>query len=212
MAITLRHLKTAPVGDIPWKVTYVVIGIIGYLIGSFPTGVVITRRRFGIDVRDMGSGNIGATNVTRVFGWFAGVMTFVLDYAKGTVPVWWVSQLFPGEGWLLTTAGVSLVVGHCFSAFLKLRGGKGVATSLGVITAVDPWVSLAAAGAYLLLLVITRISAVGSLAGAAVCLGYVSIFKPEQSVRVLLLSLVALIIVRHKDNIRRLWQGMGKKT
>src|ERR1700684_147405 len=94
---------------------YILCVLGGYLLGSFPTGVVLSRRKYGIDVREMGSGNIGATNVTRVVGWYAGILVFLVDLAKGTLSLCYLRSRFPGEPWLLTTASLALVVGHCFS-------------------------------------------------------------------------------------------------
>src|SRR5271154_6882488 len=88
-----------------------------YILGSFPTGVVLSRRKYGIDVREMGSGNIGATNVTRVFGWYAGVLVFVVDFLKGCLPVWLARHYAIGQPWLAVTVGVAVVLGHCFSLY-----------------------------------------------------------------------------------------------
>lgn len=182
------------------------LGITGYLIGSFPTGVVFTRRKFGLDVREMGSGNIGATNVTRVFGWYAGILVFVIDLFKGAGPLWLVKTLWPNEPWLLTATGSTLVMGHCFSAYLKFKGGKGVATSLGCLFIVAPWVAICSAIIYVALLVITRISAVGSLGGLGAVLIYLFIARPALSESVLLLVISFVVLIRHRSNIERLYR------
>lgn len=185
--------------------TVVVSAIAGYLIGSFPTGVVLTRRKYGIDVREMGSGNIGATNVTRVFGWYAGALVFLVDFLKGLLPLLLVKRYYPEDLWALAAGGSALVLGHCFSAYLKLRGGKGVATSLGCLVAVVPLLAGIAAAAYAVVLAITRISALGSLTGILVVLGYLAFFRPPAPVTCLILFIAVIVVVRHRQNIERLW-------
>ena len=183
---------------------YAVFAIAGYLLGSFPTGVVLSRRKYGIDVREMGSGNIGATNVTRVFGWYAGVLVFVVDFLKSFVPLMIIRAYYPGQPWLLTAAASGLVLGHCFSAYLHLRGGKGVATSFGCLTVVAPWLALFAVLAYFILLIVTRISAVGSLGGIVVTWIYLAVVRPSQDVIALVATISLIVIVRHRSNIQRL--------
>ena len=184
---------------------YIAVTIAGYLIGSFPTGVVLTRRKYGIDVREKGSGNIGATNVTRVFGWYAGVLVFLVDFFKGYLPIWAVNKYFPGDHWMAFLAAFSLVLGHCFSLFLKGKGGKGVATSFGVIVVVLPWAAAVAAVVYAILLLVTRISALGSLGGLAATCIYLLISEPPRPISLLILGISAVVIFRHRANIERLW-------
>jgi glycerol-3-phosphate acyltransferase PlsY len=97
----------------------------GYLLGSFPTGVVLSRMRFGIDVREMGSGNIGATNITRNFGWLAGAFALLMDFLKAWAPLKLMQDYLPGVEWVICATGVAVVLGHCFSIFLGFRGGRG---------------------------------------------------------------------------------------
>jgi glycerol-3-phosphate acyltransferase PlsY len=184
---------------------------LAYLIGSFPTGVVLTRRKFGIDVREMGSGNIGATNVTRVFGWWAGVLVFAIDFFKGAIPVWLAQTYYPDDKWLIAAVGFGVVLGHCFSVFLKLRGGKGVATSFGCMAVLTPLGAGIAGFVYLTVLATTRISAMGSLAGLLTVLIYISIIRPAVPFIVLTLAIGFVVIWRHKPNIARLWSDLKKK-
>lgn len=187
------------------------LGILGYLIGSFPTGVVLSRRKFGIDVREMGSGNIGATNITRVFGWYAGALTFFADFLKGYLPLYFVARFFPLDPWFLTITGTSLVLGHCFSVYLGFRGGKGVATSVGVLTATVPWLALGCAIAYGLLLAIFRISAVGSLGGLLVAVVYLGYTRPALPTTLLISAICTVVLIRHHTNILRLWSDFRSK-
>jgi glycerol-3-phosphate acyltransferase PlsY len=187
---------------------YFLIILGSYLLGGFPTGVVLTKRKYGLDVRDMGSGNIGATNVTRVFGWYAGLLVFVIDFLKGYLPLWvWVKFYPLTTPWLLTASGLALVIGHCFSPYLKFKGGKGVATSLGCLAFLIPQGALVGLVVYLLALAITRISAVGSLSGILSMWIYLLVVKSEapQTAFVILVSLI--VISRHHQNIRRLIKG-----
>lgn len=183
---------------------YIVWGVLGYLMGSFPTGVVLTRNKYGLDVREMGSGNIGATNVTRVFGWYAGALVFLIDFLKGLFPLLFLRYWYPHDAWVLTITGTSLVLGHCFSAYLRLGGGKGVATSLGCLLAVVPWAAVLGGLVYVLLLVTVKISAVGSLGGILAVLIYLGIVPPPQPAVVLVLAISTIVILRHHTNIKRL--------
>lgn len=185
--------------------------LFAYLLGGFPTGVVLSRRKYGIDVREMGSGNIGATNVTRNFGWGAGVLVFLADFLKGFLPLVVVHKYHPDEPWLLTATGTALVLGHCFSPYLKLRGGKGVATSLGCLMAVAPLAALLAGGFYLACLVATRISAIGSLVGITAALVVTAVQKPAQPVTCMVGAIALIVFVRHRSNMKRLWSDFKTK-
>jgi glycerol-3-phosphate acyltransferase PlsY len=159
----------------------------------------------------MGSGNIGATNVTRAFGWYAGVLVFVIDFMKGFLPLFILEKYFPEQPWLLTLTAATLVLGHCFSLFLKFRGGKGVATSFGCIALVAPWCALSVGLTYVVLLVATKISAVGSLGAILGALIYVAVIKPPAPTFYLILGIAVVVIVRHKDNISRLIETIKKR-
>lgn len=189
---------------------YVSCALVGYFIGSFPSGVVLTRKKYGIDVREMGSGNIGATNVTRVFGWYAGILVLVIDFLKGFLPLIVLRHYYDDYPWLLTITAMSLVLGHCFSVYLGFRGGKGVATGLGGLLIVSPWVAGVAAFVYLAVLATTRISAIGSLSGIGVSLVYLLLARPPASETWLVLGIAAIVVIRHHSNIRRLWGGLRK--
>ena len=159
----------------------------------------------------MGSGNIGATNITRVFGWYAGALVFLIDFLKGCVPLLVVKHYLPEDTRALSVVGTCLVLGHCFSLFLKFRGGKGVATSVGCIAVVAPWAAGGATLVYLTLLLITRISAVGSLGGIATMLGYLIFCRPPAYVTWLVICLSFVVVIRHHSNIRRLVEGIKAK-
>jgi glycerol-3-phosphate acyltransferase PlsY len=186
---------------------YPTLAILGYFLGSLPTGVVLSRFKYGVDVREMGSGNIGATNVTRVFGWYAGFLTFTLDFVKGLVPLLLTRHFLPKDPWLTVVLGISLVLGHCYSIYLRFRGGKGVATSLGVLSVALPWAALAAFVTYFSLVILTRISAVGSLGGVLAVLLYCLFFHPSFPNGSLIIIVCLIIVLRHRSNIKRLVVG-----
>ena len=171
-----------------------------YLAGSIPFGLFIARAVAGKDVREVGSGNIGATNVERAAGRPAALATLLLDAAKGFAPV----LLAPASpSWLPAVCAVAAVAGHCFPVWLRFRGGKGVATGLGVTLALAPWAALAGATLYLILRIIIKISSVGSLAGTAASLA-VAFFTSGRPAFLALAAISALILARHQSNIRRL--------
>lgn len=178
--------------------------LLGYLIGSFPTGVFISRRKYGLDVREVGSGNIGATNIQRVFGWYAGVLVFLIDFAKGAIPLWFVQRVTPDSPWLVALLGISLVVGHCYSLFLGFKGGKGVSTSLGCIFSTVPLCAVISGLVYLLFLKVTKISAIGSLAGILACALFLLLKPPSIPFIGMILALCAIVLIRHRENITRL--------
>lgn len=173
---------------------------IAYLCGSIPFGLFIARAASGKDVREVGSGNIGATNVARAAGRPAAVATLLLDALKGLLPVFFAPR---DPGWLPAACALCAVLGHCFPVWLRLRGGKGVATGLGVSLALAPWAAAAGALTWIVLYKIFRISSVGSLAGAAAALA-VAAFTADRFALYALAAISGLIVVRHQGNIRRL--------
>lgn len=177
-----------------------------YLLGSIPSGLILGRLR-GIDVRHVGSGNIGATNVARSLGKKLGLVVLVLDLAKGALPVLLLRRLGLDDRvhpFLLTAVGLAPILGHCFPLWLRLRGGKGVATALGVFLAMDPAVTgmvvVVFAALYALFRVVSLASMIATLA-LAVLLWLLDRPAPEIALGVLA---AALILVQHRQNIRRL--------
>jgi acyl phosphate:glycerol-3-phosphate acyltransferase len=177
---------------------------LAYLCGSIPFGLLIARALSGKDVRTVGSGNIGATNVARAAGKPAALATLILDALKGLVPVLCAAH-FSGRSppLLVPACAVAAVAGHCFPVWLRFRGGKGVATGLGVSLALAPWGALAGGAAWLVLYKLFRISSVGSLAGVAVSLA-VATFTADRSAVYGLAAVALIIVLRHAGNIQRL--------
>jgi len=186
----------------------------GYLMGSIPFGYLIVLATKGTDVRASGSGNIGATNVNRVAGFGAGAVTLLLDVAKGYFAVWLADRVSTGDITWMAVTGLAAVVGHMFSVWLRFRGGKGVATALGVFVPLC-WMAVAAAAVVWVVVVsIWRYVSLGSVAAAAllpVCMYLLyapgTHHAPPLSVSCSTAIVSILIIVKHRENIRRLLAG-----
>jgi acyl-phosphate glycerol 3-phosphate acyltransferase len=189
-----------------------------YLIGAIPFGYLIARSR-GVDILRQGSGNIGATNVGRLLGPLFGVLVFVLDFAKGALPVtaaaWIAGQLDSGlsEETLQVTAGLAAFVGHLFPVYVRFRGGKGVATGAGVVAVLVPVPAAGAVLTWVAVLCLTRYVSLASLAAVSVLCALRLIlitepFAPDQRIVTLFCFVAAgLVFVRHRANINRLLHG-----
>ena len=201
--------------------TIVTLAVLAYVAGATPFGYLAGRAR-GIDIRQHGSGNIGATNVIRVLGKRVGIPVFVLDFLKGMVPVlmagWWCHRqpAFTGRESFVNIAevvtGLAAVLGHNYTFWLGFRGGKGIATSAGVMFGLAPWVLLAAAGVWLSTYVISGYVSVASIAAgvvlpiAAVTQGFI---RGAQNWPLVALGAIVggLAVWRHRTNIARLRAG-----
>ncbi len=175
---------------------------LGYLCGSIPFGLLLTRLFAGKDVREVGSRNIGATNVVRAAGKLPGALTLLLDAAKGALPAY--LALHAGGFRLAAPAGLCAFLGHLYPPWLRFRGGKGVATALGVFAVLAPWAALCGAAAYGAILALTRVSALGSLGGAAVVLIAAIALRAPAEVIALCAVIDALILWRHRGNLAEL--------
>jgi glycerol-3-phosphate acyltransferase PlsY len=189
--------------------------VLGYLAGSIPFGYVLSRFVLGIDIRKVGSGNIGGTNVARAGGKKLGVAVIVLDAAKAVIPVIVARRLLEGvpggEFWTVSVA-VAAFAGHLFPVWLGFKGGKGVATAVGIFLVLAPWAALAGLVTYGVAYLATRISSVGSLSGTAVAtLGMFVMFGWTSPVSWAGLVIALLIVVRHHENIRRILSGEEKR-
>jgi glycerol-3-phosphate acyltransferase PlsY len=191
-----------------------VLLLAGYLLGSIPFGYLIVRIARGTDVRASGSGNIGATNVNRVAGAGAGLVTLALDVAKGYFAVWLAERISGGDVNWMALAGLAAVIGHLFPLWLRFRGGKGVATALGVFVPLC-WMAVAAAAVvWLVVASIWRYVSLASVVAAAVLpvCTYVlyapgTHHAPPLSVSYATAIVSILIIVKHRENVRRLMAG-----
>lgn len=184
--------------------TELVWAALGYLLGSIPFGLVIARVLGLGDLRQIGSGNIGATNVLRTGNKPAALATLLLDAGKGAIAVL-LARHFGGETAALV-AGAAAFLGHCFPVWLGFKGGKGVATFLGTMIALDWRVGLMACATWLLVALIARISSLSALIAAAMSPVYAwALGKPALAVAALFMAV--LIFIRHKANIARLLDG-----
>ena len=183
-----------------------------YLLGSIPFGLVVSKLKFHRDLRELGSGNIGATNVMRNFGVRPFIAVMLLDMAKGVAAVAVGRALGLGPS-LSLLAGLASIMGHNWSVYLGFRGGKGIATSAGVIFSAYPWqVTAAVLGAFLVMVLLTRIMSVGSIAGAVafpasaavMFRGELGTYWPHLAVAVLAF---AFAVYKHRENIGRLLRG-----
>lgn len=179
-----------------------------YVLGSIPFGLVCVRLLRGVDVREHGSGNIGATNVFRVGGWLAGVLTLALDALKGAAPVWAVLQAWPDSLWLGPLVGFAALAGHSWSLFLRFGGGKGVATALGVFAVLLPWPLLMAVGGFALGFGLTGAVSAGSMLAALVLpMGAVVLGGIQHPTTWLALLAAVLVLIKHRANAVRLVRG-----
>jgi len=190
--------------------------LLSYLLGAVPFGLFFSKLFSDVDVRTIGSGNIGATNVLRAAGKKAAVLTLLMDTMKGLVPVLIVKFLFQDDA-ITVLSGAAAILGHNFPVYLKFRGGKGVATSYGVVVAVAPWTGLLCLIIWALVAYIWRFSSLSALVSFACYPGLTFFITSPQSkpYGFLALFIFGMIYYRHRDNIKRLLSGtepkIGKK-
>jgi acyl phosphate:glycerol-3-phosphate acyltransferase len=192
--------------------------LLAYVLGATPTSYLVGRIFFGIDLRQKGSGNLGATNTYRVLGWKAAIPVALVDVLKGWLPVWYFPQRDQTALWEWTLAyAAAAILGHVFSFWVRFKGGKGIATSAGAFLALAPWATLVALGAWIGTVFATRIVSVASLA-AAVALPVALLFLPHRGGNTLVAFTVALAVFvfwAHRSNLGRLMRGeenrFGKK-
>lgn len=176
-----------------------------YVIGSVPTGYLLGKLR-GVDVRTIGSGNVGATNVARAVGKSQGIITLIADAAKGYLPVFTALQLGQDSLTVALTA-IAAFLGHLYPLFLNFRGGKGVATGFGALLALAPMATLVLVVVFALTAVATRIVSLGSLATAVAAPLSLWLFHQPAAIVAMGCFLGAMVIMRHRANIRRLLAG-----
>jgi acyl phosphate:glycerol-3-phosphate acyltransferase len=204
------------------SITVILIPFAAYLLGSIPFGLLLARLFGGGDVRKAGSGNIGATNVARVVGPLAGILTLVFDTAKGAAAVWLSGRVTNESATWMMVAGFVVLLGHCFPVWLKFRGGKGVATALGVFLVLCPLAAVSALLLFLICVAYWRYVSLGSVAAAAAMplLTYF-LWAPHHAPPIIIdagtLAIALLVIYKHDGNLQRLVEGteprfsLGKK-
>ena len=194
--------------------TIVAIIILSYLAGSFPTSIIVSRLFKGIDIREFGSGNAGATNVYRIIGWQAALITVIVDIGKGTLATVLISQLrlsaapdiFPSLFQII--GGVSAILGHSYPIFAGFRGGKGV----GMVVGLYPLIFLICLGVFILLVISTGLVSLASMSAAVTLTICVYLLKGSTDLPLLIFSIAIplFIIYTHRENIQRLIKGEEK--
>lgn len=194
--------------------SYIIIIIIAYLLGNISTSYIVAKRLTGVDIRTQGSGNAGSTNVLRTLGKKAGAMTFLGDVLKGIMAVVIAQIIAKLAGIDVVTAGyvavVGVVSGHNWPAFLGFRGGKGVATSLGAMIAVNPIIALICFGIFLLIAATTKYVSLASVLGISIS-PIIMIFIQNKKGIFVTLFLAISVIYTHRENLKRLIKGTERK-
>jgi len=198
--------------------------VLSYIIGSFPTAIIAGKILKKIDIREHGSGNAGATNVFRVLGWKAAIVVLVIDIFKGFAPVWWLVNIIPQasfdievRSYFQIMAGVSAIAGHIWSVFAGFRGGKGVGTAAGVFLGLQPLPVLICLLVFIGVVYKTKYVSLGSMIGAMllpiILLVRKFVLSVETPIFIIAIAIILalLIILTHRDNINRLIQGNENK-
>lgn len=195
---------------------YIIVAVIAYLLGSISFSVIISKKMAGFDVREKGSGNAGSTNVLRTVGKKAAILTLICDVLKGVVAV--LIATLVGKIWkdldgalLVQLAGIFVIIGHTFPIFFKFKGGKGVATSLGVLLITNWQIGLICLVFALVLMALTQMVSVGSI-GAAILYPVLTIFITQNYIvtgNYIISSIIiaVLVVFNHRSNVKRLFSG-----
>lgn len=197
----------------------ILLVVLAYLLGSVSTAVLVSKRFYGVDIREHGSGNAGATNTFRVLGKNAGIIVMIADILKGFIAVklsifsyyTWTSEPFVN---LQVILGIAAVLGHIFPIWSGFRGGKGIATLFGMILGIQPLVAVSLVGVFMLMLLATRYVSLSSIsASIAFPLLILFIFRePELSYKIFAIGTAALVVLTHHKNISRLLTGSESKV
>lgn len=198
------------------SMTFLAIPIAAYFLGSIPFGLLLTKAVGRGDVRKVGSGNIGATNVARAAGLLAGVLTLVLDLAKGAGAVLLAEKLSNDSATWMMIAAFGVLLGHCFPVWLEFKGGKGVATAAGIFLVLSPLACLTAIILFLLVVIFWKYVSLGSVsAAAAMPLLIYFLWAPRHAPALVItigtLAVSLLVIYKHRGNLRRLVDGTEPK-
>lgn len=192
------------------------IPVAAYFLGSIPFGLLLVKFAGRGDIRKSGSGNIGAANVSRSAGIFAGLLTLALDAGKGTLAVWLAAHIASGNIRWMMAAAVAAVLGHVFPVWLGLRGGKGVATGLGVLLLISPQAVGIAVALWILIVGFWRYSSLGSVVAAAaipifIYFLYAPGYAPPVAVTLGTVLISVIVLLKHRGNIGRLASGTEHK-
>lgn len=185
--------------------------IAGFLLGSIPFGIIIAKLK-GVNLKKVGSGNIGATNVLRSLGKWPAALTLIGDILKGTMAVV-IGRIFEVESGIEGLIGISAILGHNFSVFLGFRGGKGVATSIGVLLVYAPVAALLTLVLWLAVVFLTKYSSLGAIVSLGILpFTFLLMYPGEREKLIIAISIAVIILVRHRDNLQRLMKGTERKV
>ena len=187
---------------------YIIVAFVSYLMGSIPFGFVLTKVFLKKDIRDIGSGNIGATNALRTGNKFVGYITLILDISKAVIPVIFVKFNYPD---LLFIASLCAFLGHVFPIWLKFKGGKGVATYVGILFSINIILGAVFVISWLIVFVITKYSSLSSIIGTITVPGYLLITGQNNNI-IFFAIMFVLIFFTHRENIKRLKNKEESKT
>lgn len=185
-------------------ITFYLLVLFSYLIGAIPFGLLLGRLFADVDVRSMGSGNIGATNVNRVLGRKLGAATLACDVLKGLLMVLLARILLGDDMISMMWVGCAAFLGHCFPIYLRFRGGKGVATSFGVLAPISLKACLLGVAVWILVVRLSKVSALGALVASIVMPLALYYFERSITLSLIFVFMMSILVVRHRDNIQRL--------
>ncbi|KAA0259317.1 glycerol-3-phosphate 1-O-acyltransferase PlsY [Deferribacter autotrophicus] len=184
--------------------------VIAYFIGAIPTAYVIVKILKGIDIRTVGSGNVGATNAGRVLGFKGFLVVFIIDMLKGFIPVYLAKSYF-GDSIFLYLVAFAAIIGHIFTVFLNFKGGKGVATGVGVYIALTPINVFYVFLVFMITVGLFKMVSLGSIVSVITLTVLVWINEQSLYLKVFTLALALFIIIKHRENIKRILNGTEKK-
>lgn len=190
-------------------VKLIIIGVLSFLVGGIPFSFIITRLVSKKDIRDVGSGNPGATNVVRALNAWYGLLVLILDVTKGALPIYFARQ-YPNPV-LVPIVALSLVLGHDYSPYLKFKGGRGVATSFGIFFILAPVPTFLVALVFFLITCVFKFVSFGSVM-ASISYPIIAYLLGYKQYLWLAIVLGGMIIIKHKDNLKRLWDGSEKRA
>ncbi len=188
--------------------------LIGYLFGCFSTAYIIGKTSGKIDIREHGSGNAGTTNVIRVLGWKAGFITFLGDFFKGIAAIYFAKYLFADnvdESMVVVSTAMGVILGHNWPVFLNFKGGKGVATTIGIIATINFYIALVVGICMIAIISITKYVSLASIIAPLLTIILFFIFDKNLTYIIFTAILAALTIYKHKENIKRLLKGTESK-
>ncbi len=188
----------------------ILFAVASYLFGAFPTGYILYYLSEKKDIRGFGSQSMGATNVLRLKGWFYAIPVIIVDILKGFLPVFFALKLFPDKRFALL-CGFLAVLGHCFPIYIKFKGGKGVATSVGMYSSLAFTPLLVGIAVFVIVIALTRYVSLGSILAMLSMPISIYFIQGNLDIAILGIAIFLLIVIKHGDNIRRLVDGKERK-